>query len=303
MSDHLDFNGTITLRPELLGGWSSLNFIGVMGNRNKFILKFPPQLDGTDFSRLYSIHESLSSHGICSRPLQVGTLGTKEEVPYLILEYEEGTIFANPNEIKEQHFNKLKETLSTLSEIEIQNLRTSNSAKEYVDQLVSSLKRKRSKWKNELTLSLRDSLDLFMANVQDVKDIISDASWNPVTIHGDLYERNIVFQADRVVLLDLDECCVADKFYDLVYLFTQSYTTERIRRDHYAKKGIADGHWHNLELVALVSVISWSFKWLIEMMLGRSEPNLEKIVNIPEVEDYVNDKMRLLSNIIQTENP
>jgi len=301
VSSHLDFRGAITLRPELLGGWSSLNFVGVVEDRNKFILKFPPKLDGTDFSRLFSIHECLSEHGICSRPLWKGSLGTEDEIPYLILEYEEGIIYPSPDDIKNHLFSKLKETLATLSHIEIQNLRTSNSAIEYVDQLLSSLKRKKVKWKEKLNHSLRNSLDTFMSNVQDVDQHISEMNWDPVTIHGDLYERNLVFQNGRVVLLDLEECCVADRFYDLAYLFTQSYTTSRIGENHYAKQGIPEDHWRNLELIALASVIAWSFKWLIEIALEMMEPNVAECVNIPTVENYVNEKMRLLLRMIEDE--
>jgi hypothetical protein len=102
------------------------------------------------------------------------------------------------------------------------------------------------------------------------------------------------------MLLDLDECCVADRLYDIAYLFSESESASVVEEKHFARKGIPHNHWHNLELIAFVSVISGSFKWLIDLSFKKVEPNL--VANVPssKVMDYIDKKMSILSSLLKT---
>ncbi|MCK5150482.1 MAG: aminoglycoside phosphotransferase family protein [Candidatus Thorarchaeota archaeon] len=298
IASEVPYEGQITLSQYPLGGWSSLNFLGFEDGIPKFIAKIPPRLDGTDFQKLYSIHDLLSQQDICSQPLGIGEIGDDQKIPYFLLEYAEGKIYSDPNDIRGEHFNQLKHTLWKLNQLEIPNARKYNEGSEYVNWIMSSLKLKHAKWKKRFDNDMIDLLNQFWSNVEGVHQKISEMDWNPVTIHGDLYERNIVFQDNGVSLLDLEECCVADMFYDLAYLFTQSYTTSSIEENHFVKKGIPKDHWQNLELIALVSVISWSFNWLIDSAFENVEPNLVASVGRTTVVDYLETKMKLLSSLL-----
>ena len=298
VSSILPYEGEITLSPSLLGGWSSLNFLGLDNDIPRFIVKISSTLDGSDFKKLYSIHDTLSQYGICSKPLGRGYIENDPKIPFLLLEYEEGVLYSDPNDIRGHLFDQLNETLERLSHIDISFVNKYQDANEYVSYLMSPLERKYTKWKKKLESELANLLEQFLSNVKIVHEIIDRMNWDPVTIHGDLYERNIVFQENKVSLLDLEECCVADRFYDLAYLFTQSYTTSRIKDNHFGKKGISIDHWQNLELIALVSVISWSFNWLIDSAFENVEPNLVASVGRTTVVDYLETKMKLLSSLL-----
>ncbi|MHA1908975.1 MAG: aminoglycoside phosphotransferase family protein, partial [Candidatus Thorarchaeota archaeon] len=209
ISSSVVFDGPVALSSNLLEGWSSLNFIGSVNDVPKFIVKFPPTRGGTDFTRLFLIHESLAPHGICSRPLYRGFLEADGKIPFIILEYIEGTIHSNPNDIKGHLFKQLTETLHRLNQIDLPMLHRNKDGNDYVNQMMSSLNLRRKRWKTKFDTQLSSRLNQFLFQVEDVQERLVGMLWEPVTVHGDLYEANIVFQPGRAMLLDLDECCVA----------------------------------------------------------------------------------------------
>ncbi|MFW9849648.1 MAG: aminoglycoside phosphotransferase family protein [Candidatus Thorarchaeota archaeon] len=299
LSTVVEFADKVTLSPILLEGWSSLNFTGNVNNVPKIVVKFPPTKDGPDFTRLFRIHESLAPYEICSRPLYTGKLDADGEISFIILEYLEGYIYSSPNDIKGHLFNQVTETLDKLNQIDLPFLRRNNDGNDYVDELMSPLKQNLMKWKTRLDSQISSRLDQFLLQVQDIHEQIEGMIWNPVTAHGDLYEDNIVFQQGKAMLLDLSLCCIADKLYDIAYLFSESESATLVEEEHFARKGIPSNHWHNLELIAFVSVISWSFNWLLELSFKQVEPNLAANVPTSKVMDYIDKKMKLLSSLLE----
>ncbi len=298
ISSIVEFDDKVILSPILLEGWSSLNFIGNVNNVPKIVVKFPPTRDGPDFTRLFRIHESLAPHGICSRPLYTGNLDADGEIQFIILEYLEGNIYSSPNDFKGHLYDQIMETLDKLNQIDLPFLHRNKDGNDYVNELMSPLKQNLMRWKTRLDPQISSRLNHFLIQVQDIHEQIEGMSWTPVTAHGDLYEDNIVFQQDRAMLLDLSLCCIADKLYDIVYLFSESESATLVEEEHFARKGILSNHWHNLELIAFVSVISWSFNWLLELSFKQVEPNLAANVPTSRVIGYIDKKMELLSSIL-----
>lgn len=298
ISSVVDFDEKMTLSPISLDGWSSLNFTGNVNSVPKIIVKFPPTRDGTDFTRLFSIHEALAPHEICSRPLYTGYLDADGEIPFIILEYLEGHIYSSPNDIKGHIYNQLTETLDRLNQIDLPCLHRSKDGNDYVNELMSPLKQNLMRWKAMLDSRISSRLEQFLHQVQDIHEQIEGMIWKPVTAHGDLYEDNIVFQQGRAMLLDLSLCCIADKLYDIVYLFSESESATLVQEEHFARKGIPNNHWHNLELIAFVSVISGSFNLLLELSFKQVESNLAASVPKSKVMDFIDKKMKLLSSLL-----
>jgi aminoglycoside phosphotransferase (APT) family kinase protein len=292
--------GNFSLSPELLGGWSSLNLLGTAEDTPKYIVKFPPKLDRSDFSRLYKIHETLSEYNICAAPVAQGAISHKIELPYLIIEFERGKTYQRLEVVDAPHIEILQQTLTTLNGIDLRGIPEYSKGNDYGNQLLSSLKRAHKKWKNRIDQDVRDLLDEFLGVSGEAIVRLSDMEWNPVTIHGDLNERNIIFQMDKAILLDLEECCVADRHYDIVYFYTQYQDMNSEKVPQFARKNIPKSHWENLEILSLLSVISWCFKWLIDIELNIIESNLASSLSSPGLVRYIKNRLEVLTYSIKS---
>lgn len=294
VASEISFKGAVSLAPQLLGGWSSLNFLGYEDGIPKFVVKMPSILYRYDYGKISSIHDTLSEFEICPAILGRGEIGIEKRIPFLVLEYIEGKVCTHPKEINKRRFSQLSQTLETLGQIDIPSLYRHDGSIQYFKYLTKPLIQKTNDWKKEPQTRFVMFLEKFLSNLSRVKDSIRNIQWDSATIHGDLSEGNIVFQSNKAVLLDLEECCVAEKFYDIVYLAAQSFDSEGSRLYFFERKKISKDHWQELEIMALTSVISWSFRWLTEWYLGRIEPNIAARVDTGNVLDYIEKKMTRL---------
>ncbi|MGQ4872157.1 MAG: hypothetical protein ACP6IT_10045, partial [Candidatus Thorarchaeota archaeon] len=79
----------------LLGGWSNLNLL-LTSDRRRMVLKLPARTTaGSEegYGVLMQRHLDLSRTGLSPRPLETGWIDTPVEVPYILLEFVEGTVY------------------------------------------------------------------------------------------------------------------------------------------------------------------------------------------------------------------
>ncbi len=295
----LNTDGEIQLSTSLLEGWSSVNILGFLDNKPSFVLKLPKSSEINDFERQYKVHLELAKYDICSRPLYMGRLSDSHELPVLILEYVDGHIYESPYEILTEDIEKLKDALAKLARIHLEDVPRYLAAIDYLNAIARPLEFHIYDYGKGLTKGLQSLFDSFIELSDTSRSQLEGCAWNPVTIHGDLFERNVVFQNDRAVLLDMEECCVADSSYDLVYLFVQSYSTGTLSYQHPLRGCCSREHWDSLEILALCSVIKWSLQRLLDLELGLIELNLAQMVSVDLIKVYVDEKMGILSTLLQ----
>lgn len=298
ISSALDFSGEVTISPFLLDGWSSLNLQGNVDGHPSFVVKFPKALGHEDFSKLYKIHQALADQDICPRPLCVGAIEDKEKIPFLVIEYVSGHSYHSPFDISQHHFGLLAGTLHKLASISVSAVPAYGDPIAFLESFVKPIRTTISNSQNGIATSLRSLVRDFELLVKASRQRLQDMDWVPAVVHGDLYEQNIVFQSDRAVLLDWEECCIADRFYDRVYLFVQPLDCRLIPRNHFARKGCPDLHWQNLEVLCLLRVTAWSLQRLLDSELGILEAGLMGLHQDSLVREYTHRKLSLISDVL-----
>ncbi len=298
LSSRLDIDGKIQLDQNLLEGWSSLNILGYINQEPAFVLKLPKSSDIQDFHSLATIHEVLSKKNLCPNSLYHGPLSENDDLPILILEHVDGHIYNSPFEITEHDYWLLKDTLENLASISLPGIPIYADAIEHLNAITRPLELRIYDYGRNLTSGLHTMFEEFISLSDLSHNRLEASDWFPVTIHGDLYERNIIFREDSVILLDMEECCVSDRFYDSVYLFAQSYTEKILAEESPFRGGCPKEHWMNLEILALCSVIKWSLQRLLDLEFGLVEINLSQMVSTDLVREYVREKMEVLTSLL-----
>ncbi len=298
ISSSLDLSGDLSISPFLLNGWSSFNLQGNVDGHPLFVVKFPKALEHEDFSKLYKIHQALAEQGICPRPLCLGAIKDKNTIPFLIIEYVSGHSYNSPFDISQHHFGLLTATLDRLASTSVSTVPAYGNPIAFLESFVNPIRATISNSRNTISPSLRSMVRDFELVVKSSRQHIEAMDWFPDLVHGDLYEQNIVFQSDRAVLLDWEECCVADRFYDRVYLFVQPFDCSPLPRNHFARKGCPDSHWRNLEMLCLLRVTAWSIQRLLDSQAGLIEAGLTELHQDSLVREYIRRKLSLISDIL-----
>lgn len=298
ISSTLGLSGEVSISPLLLNGWSSLNLQGNVDGHPSFVVKFPKALGHEDFSKLYGIHQALNGHDICPRPLCLGTIEGRDAIPFFVVEYAGGHSYHSPFEISQHHFGLLRATLERLASIPIPAVPVYDNPISFLESIVNPISATISDYQSVATASLGSMLHAFELVAKKSRRRLEGMDWVPVMVHGDLYEQNIVFQSDRAVLLDWEECCVADRFYDRVYLFVQPFDCSPLPRNHFARKGCPESHWRNLEVLCLLRVTAWSIQRLLESEAGLIEASLTGLHQDSLVREYIRRKLSLISDVL-----
>lgn len=300
LRSRLDLDGDIRLRETLLEGWSSLNILGYVNQTPAFVMKLPKSSEITSFNDIFVIQEKISKFGLCPKPLYHGSISDEDNLPVLVIEYVEGRTYASPFDIVKADFCLLEESLKQLADIRLPGVPKHSDAVDHLNAIARPLELQIYDYGRNLTSGLHEFFAKFITLADISRTQLEGCDWNPVTIHGDLYERNIIFQEDRATLLDMEECCVSDRFYDRVYLFAQSYTEKILSEEDPLKGSCTPEHWLNLEILALCSVITWSLRRLLELELGLIELHLSRMVSDDMVREYVREKLEILSVLLKS---
>lgn len=298
ISSILGLSGEVSISPFLLNGWSSLNLQGNVDGHPSFVVKFPKALGHEDFSRLYEIHRALNDQDICPRPLCFGAIEGRNTIPFFVVEYASGHSYFSPFDISRHHFGLLRATLERLASIPVPAVPVYDNPISFLESVVNPINATISDYRSAVSAGLRSMLHDFELVAEKSRRRLEGMEWVPVMVHGDLYEQNIVFQSDRAVLLDWEECCVADRFYDRVYLFVQPFDCSPLPRTHFAREGCPESHWRILEVLCLLRVTAWSIQRLLDSEAGLIEAGLTGLHQDSLVREYIRRKLSLISNAL-----
>jgi aminoglycoside phosphotransferase (APT) family kinase protein len=299
ISSALGLGGEISISPVLLDGWSSLNLQGNVDGHPSFVVKFPRALGHEDFSELYKVHQVLAQKNICPRPLCLGSIKDTNTIPFLVVEYVHGQSYQSPFDISQHDFGLVVATLDRLASVALPNVPAYDTPIAFLESFVNPIEATISNSRSILAASLGSTMRDFELVAKASRRHLEGMDWVPALVHGDMYERNMVFQSDRVVLLDWEECCTADRFYDRAYLFVQPFDYRPLPENHFARKGCPDCHWRNLELLCLLRVTAWSIQRLLDSEAGLVDMSLTGLSSDSMVQEYIRRKLSLLSDILE----
>ncbi|MHA1936225.1 MAG: aminoglycoside phosphotransferase family protein [Candidatus Thorarchaeota archaeon] len=293
----------IVVDATFLGGWSNINLL-VMANDNKYVLKLAGlqvNYEVNPFEYEYHICDHLARNDIAPRPIEIGRLDDSALTPFLILEFIEGRIPTHPKELTSKDQRALDETLSIMSDMTPPNVRIFHLPSDYLTHLWEPLEylvsefAKPPDFVSDILNPLSQSRNILLDYIDDV------CPWSKKLMHGDLQETNIIVKEGAIRLLDLESCCIGEPSYDMVYLYTQ-YAGSILPDYPDVLKHLEIDHaqMDALESLSLISVLSWSIDRLLNIGLGRVEPNLVEIGIQDRILRYVKSKSDRLHELLIT---
>jgi aminoglycoside phosphotransferase (APT) family kinase protein len=264
----------VVLETTPLGGWSNINLRG-SSQGYEFVLKLPWSISDYEtnpYLHLFDLLAFLSKSGLATAPLAIGRFPDRKETPFMLLQYADGIARPSISQATHEELQSLNDTLRRLSQLRPPGLQRYKTPLAYLDEM---------HWRvvhhEELSSTSADVMNLvstFRKEYTRFHPIIEALDeWSETTMHGDLWEPNILFQDGGVLLLDFELCCIGDTLYDLAYLMEASDGPPVGSLPNFLSGEILQ-RTEGLRPVALMSLVSWSLERLIFMDAGLVEPNL-----------------------------
>jgi aminoglycoside phosphotransferase (APT) family kinase protein len=257
-----------------LGGWSNINIKGRFHDC-EFVLKLPwstVHYETNPYVHLYDLLGLVSKSHLTTLPLAFGRLQDRKEIPFILLQYADGHIYSSITEATREELHSLKDTLHKLSLLKPPELQTYTTPRAYLDEMHRRVTEHEmlSSASSDVLHLVRTFCQKYAAVNQRVEAL---ESWSQTTIHGDLWEPNILFHKGGVLLLDFELCCVGDPIYDLAYLMEASDSPQTASIPDLISNETME-RMNELRPVVLMSLVSWSLERLISMDAGIVEANL-----------------------------
>jgi aminoglycoside phosphotransferase (APT) family kinase protein len=257
-----------------LGGWSNINIKGRFQDY-EFVLKLPwstVHYETNPYSYLYDLLQIVSKSKLTTPPLALGRFKDRKETPFILLQYVDGFVHSSIAEATSEELHSLKDALYKLSLLKLPGLKTYTTPLAYLYEI-----HRRVSDHERLSSASRDVLYLVRMFSQKYASISqrveSLEAWSRETMHGDLWEPNILFNEGGVLLLDFELCCIGDPLYDLAYLIEASDRPHAVSIPDLISNEAME-RIHELRPVVLMSLVSWSLERLISMDAGIVEANL-----------------------------
>ncbi len=298
LSSVLEMAGEIHLDPVILDGWSTVNLLGYVDGIPSFVLKIPRSMGNRDLERLYYLHNAISKHDLCPRPLFYGVLSKEYGLSMLVLEYINGLVYESPFEITLEDSHILRNSLSRLSAITLHSIPIYRDAHGFLMEIASSLDDIIQNHDCAFSDTLMGTVMEFCRLVQRSVMVSGTEHWNPVTSHGDLSEKNVLFQKHRAILIDLEDCCGISRYYDWAYLFVQHPSSTLQGLMSKKAEGCSTEHWRWMIVLGLCSVIKWSIQILCDIETKQLAPVLLGRLQKRLILDYVNSKLKLFEDFL-----
>jgi len=293
-----DLNGDLSLEANILGGWTNINIRGKSDGLT-FVLKLPCSVlsfESNPYDQLYETTSHLNNLGIAARPIAKGRLSGKKEIPFIILEYIDGVVYDSLSDLSHEELSSLKDCLEIISKQNPPGLRRYKSPSEHMTTKYTLVKDHvhLSTVSNEVKILIETCENLY-PDVLSYTDALGD--WPQTFMHGDLWIPNVIFQQDKVRLLDFEDAAYGHHLYDLAYLLE---TPESASESH------ALGLIHPEDLdaanelrpVAVAYIINWSLERLLSMESGLIEPNLTTEQSRTAVIGYTRGKINRLKTLL-----
>jgi thiamine kinase-like enzyme len=273
----------VVLDASSLGGWSNINIRGI-SQGYEFVLKLPwstKHYDTNPYSKLYNLLTYISRSKLTAPPIAIGRLPDKNETPYMLLQFFEGTTYSSITDASTAELQVLKDTLHKLSLQRPPGLSRYKTPFDYLQEVHSVIA-----YHEFLATSSTEIIQLlgvFQEQYSKISPIIEALEiWSGTTMHGDLWEPNILFHDGRVLLLDFESCSYGDSLYDIAYLLEASNSPPReepsLLLHAKDRKNVK-----SYRLIALMALISWSLNRLLFMDANLVEQNLSS----PEINESI----------------
>ncbi len=292
------FDKNVILDDEALGGWSNINIRG-QSDGTDFVLKLPCSISSHDiqpYKKLYDVSLFLNHRGIAPLPLYLGRLNDAKATPFIIFEFVDGVIHDTLTEFTTAEIIALKECLLNLSSQKPPGLRVYESPSAYLIAIHSLIENHKGFFmcSQELDM-LIESFDDIYSKALSYTDTLG--AWHSSTMHGDLWGPNIVFQDEKVILLDFEACAYGNWLYDFAYLLeAPANSFENHPQGLLHVDEVADVN--RLRPLALASLIAWSLERLLSVESGLIESSLATPESWPAVANYARSKISRLKTLL-----
>ncbi|MFW9976433.1 MAG: phosphotransferase [Candidatus Thorarchaeota archaeon] len=292
------FDKTVSLEDKALGGWSNINIRG-QSDGIDFVLKLPCSVSSNDikpYKKLYDVSLFLNHRGIAPLPLYLGRLNDAKATPFIIFEFVDGVIHDTLTEFTTPEIVSLKKCLLNLSSQKPPGLREYESSSDYLIAIHSIIENHEglSICSQELDM-LIESFDDLYSKVLSYTDTLG--KWHSSTMHGDLWVPNIIFQDEKVILLDFEACAYGNRLYDYAYLLEAPVNSF----EYYPQRLLHEDEVvdvNQLRPLALAYLIAWSLERLLSAESGLIEPSLATPASWSAVANYTRSKISRLKNLL-----
>ncbi len=282
----------------ILGGWSNINLEAYLGSM-KMVIKLPAVKtvhSRSHYDRIAKNHSALADIGLAPRVLATGFLDDLS-LPFMILEYVDGTVYSSPAEISSHEMNELRHALERMNAINSPALPYYPDAVSFLDHILQPLR--------NLTMHSSDSvrINTILSHVLEIAESLRDACdgvpWSRRVMHGDLSESNILFTIRGPFFLDLESISIGEPLFDLAYLSVQ-HADVIVPRMAVIHEMIDSNTIKILQSMALVAVIGWSLVWSSHMDQGLVESAVATEARYRSIIRYTDSKYQLLEEWSQS---
>jgi aminoglycoside phosphotransferase (APT) family kinase protein len=295
-SDALDIPNISIERT--LGGMSNINMLAHC-EPEELVLRIPSlfiEYPSTHYAQEFIVLYEAAQKGFSPRPMTYGILDNTNQTPFLVYYYEPGIIHSSLSSISIDEFRRLEQSLDLLQNLEVAGAPAYSSAVEYLHYLRTRVNSvlPDSEVQSERMRRARFSVDTLHASLEP---ILNSVRWPTSAMHSDLRPSNIIFQEDRVLLLDWSEFCMGFANYDLAYFLSEP--VEPFTSDILVSSGSRDvTEIPKLQGLALFSCISWTFERLIRCELGQVPSTLSNDDMVESMETYIRMQMDQLIGVL-----
>ncbi|NWF95954.1 MAG: aminoglycoside phosphotransferase family protein [Candidatus Thorarchaeota archaeon] len=287
LNEAICWDEPVRLAPQPLGGWSSINLLGVTDSE-RVTVKLParvPPYPENPFERLHSVYKKVGASGVCPRPLASGRLADRAKTPFLILQFVEGRTVSDIEDLLPATVTELRRALARLNS-------TDAIEGEVYDRPSDMLRYHCARVRLAIAHHSLPEADLFLRTTEGLNEYLDNTcEWTQAVVHGDLQEPNILLTDRGVVLLDLESCCVADPFYDLSYLSVQRAGGGMKAVSKHLVHSLEESRVESLAPLSLSSVISWSLERLAAEECGLIESSVSSPRSRDAIRRYVRSKL------------
>ncbi len=292
------FDEEVVLERNALGGWSSINIRGQSSGLD-FVLKLSGSISSYDigpFAQLKEVSLFFNKLGIAPLPLALDQLPDATETPFIIMEYVDGIVHESLNDFTSEETAILKKCLQTLSEQEPPTLKKYDSPSDHLNRAYDLVVNHPSfSNRSQEVAELVDSFEELYSKVLAHTDSLG--SWSSEIMHGDLWVPNLVFQPEKVVLLDFEACAYGSPYFDLTYMLeTPEGITETYIAGLMSPEDVDEVD--ALRPLVVSFIVNWSLERLLSMEAGFIEPNLSTPKSRSAIIGYTRSKLSRLRTLL-----